>query len=202
MQFTYGNCATIVALLDKLVQYLMVASQHSTMLRKGGSFMVLADLLNIVFANKEDVMSKVHRSFKVHVEIEDNKQSKHAANSAKPQTGWLGKGNNAASSVAKAAKIINFWCFNPGFGMEQLLNAHVRSVILTSGTLAPLKPLIAELAIPVAQHLENPHIVDQSQVYVKIIGTGPDREQLISNYKNRYGQEATGTNTKQMLFSL
>ncbi|XP_030569109.1 regulator of telomere elongation helicase 1 homolog [Drosophila novamexicana] len=183
--FTYGNCATIVALLDKLVQYLMVASQHSTMLRKGGSFMVLADLLNIVFANKEDVMSKVHRSFKVHVEIEDNKQSKHAANSAKPQTGWLGKGNNAASSVAKAAKIINFWCFNPGFGMEQLLNAHVRSVILTSGTLAPLKPLIAELAIPVAQHLENPHIVDQSQVYVKIIGTGPDREQLISNYKNR-----------------
>ncbi|KAM8718412.1 hypothetical protein ACLKA7_001600 [Drosophila subpalustris] len=180
--FTYGNCATIVALLDKLVQYLMVASQH-TMLRKGGSFMLLSDLLNIVFANKEDVMSKVHLSFKVHVEIEESKQIKQTANS-KSNNGWLGKGNNTTTTT-KAAKVVNFWCFNPGFGMEQLLNTQVRSVILTSGTLAPLKPLIAELAIPVAHYLENPHIVDQSQVYVKIIGTGPDREQLISNYKNR-----------------
>lgn len=69
--------------------------------------------------------------------------------------------------------------------MEQLLNTNVRSVILTSGTLAPLKPLIAELSIPIAQRLENPHIVKSSQVYVKIIGSGPDREQLISNYQNR-----------------
>lgn len=180
--FTYGNCATIVALLDKLVQYLMVASQHS-MLRKGGSFMLLSDLLSIVFANKEDVMAKVHLSFKVHVEIEETKQTKQTANS-KTGTGWLSKGNNTTTAT-KIAKVVNFWCFNPGFGMEQLLNTHVRSVILTSGTLAPLKPLIAELAIPVAHYLENPHIVNESQVYVKIIGTGPDREQLISNYKNR-----------------
>ncbi|KAH8416818.1 hypothetical protein KR222_005993 [Zaprionus bogoriensis] len=178
--FNHGNCATVVALLDKLVQYLMVASQH-TMLRKGGSFMLLSDLLNIVFANKEDSMTKVHRSFKVHAEIEESKQIKQANSGA--NSGWLGKGNT--TTVTKTAKIINFWCFNPGFGMEQLLNSHVRSVILTSGTLAPLKPLIAELAIPVAQHLENPHIVNQTQVYVKIIGMGPDREQLISNYKNR-----------------
>ncbi|KAH8411729.1 hypothetical protein KR215_010257 [Drosophila sulfurigaster] len=181
--FTYGNCATIVGLLDKLVQYLMVASQHS-MLRKGGSFMLLSDLLNIVFANKEDVMGKVHVSFKVHVEIEESKQTKQTASSKANNSGWLGKGNNTTTTT-KTAKVINFWCFNPGFGMEQLLNTNVRSVILTSGTLAPLKPLIAELAIPVAHYLENPHIVDQSQVYVKIIGTGPDREQLISNYKNR-----------------
>lgn len=145
--------------------------------------MLLSDLLGIVFANKEDVMAKVHLSFKVHVEIEESKQTKQTTTS-KSNTGWLGKGNNTTTTT-KAAKVVNFWCFNPGFGMEQLLNTHVRSVILTSGTLAPLKPLIAELAIPVAHYLENPHIVNQSQVYVKIIGTGPDREQLISNYKNR-----------------
>lgn len=144
--------------------------------------MVLADLLNIVFANKEDTMAKVHRSFKVHAEIEESKQIRQTTSNNANTSGWLGKGN---TTTTKAAKVINFWCFNPGFGMEQLLNTHVRSVILTSGTLAPLKPLIAELAIPVAQHLENPHIVNQSQVYVKIIGMGPDREQLVSNYKNR-----------------
>ncbi|XP_068158803.1 regulator of telomere elongation helicase 1 homolog [Drosophila tropicalis] len=186
--FTYGNCASIVALLDKLVQYLMVASQNnsSMIMRKGGSFLVLAELLTIVFANKEDIMAKVHRSFKVHVEVEEAKQNAPKAAPKQQQGGWLGKGNNTSnSSSSNKAKVINFWCFNPGFGMEQLLNTQVRSVILTSGTLAPLKPLIAELAIPVAQHLENPHIVDQSQVYVKIIGTGPDRQQLISNFKNR-----------------
>ncbi|KAH8387488.1 hypothetical protein KR093_007325 [Drosophila rubida] len=181
--FTYANCATIVGLLDKLVQYLMVASQQSTMMRKGNSFLVLSELLNIVFANKEEILSKVDVSFKVHVELEEGRQSKQPA-AGKSSSGWLGKGNNATTS-AKTAKIINFWCFNPGFGMEQLLNTNVRSVILTSGTLAPLKPLIAELAIPVAHFLENPHIVDENQVYVKIIGTGPDREQLISNYRNR-----------------
>lgn len=69
--------------------------------------------------------------------------------------------------------------------MEQLLNASVRSIILTSGTLAPLKPFIAELSLPVYQELENPHIISSSQVFVRIIGNGPDREPLISNYQNR-----------------
>ena len=69
--------------------------------------------------------------------------------------------------------------------MEQLLNKNVRSIILTSGTLAPLKPLIAELAIPIKQTLENPHIVGKSQVCVKIVSYGPDKELLISNYQNR-----------------
>ncbi|KAH8266752.1 hypothetical protein KR026_000071 [Drosophila bipectinata] len=183
--FTYGNVATIVSLLDKLVQYLMVASQQQMSLRKGGSFTILSDLLTIVFANKESVMSKVHASFKVHVQVEESKQAPGKQAPAKQQGGWLSKAALTNGSTGKVAKIINFWCFNPGFGMEQLLNTQVRSVILTSGTLAPLKPLIAELAIPVAQHLENPHIVDQSQVYVKIIGTGPDRQPLISNYTNR-----------------
>ncbi|KAH8289163.1 hypothetical protein KR054_001059 [Drosophila jambulina] len=185
--FSYGNVATIVSLLDKLVQYLMVASQQMS-IRKGGTFTLLSDLLTIVFANKEDVMSKVYASFKVHVQLEETKQQQGQQKPGSKQQqagGWLSKGGALTSSSSKQAKIVNFWCFNPGFGMEQLLNTQVRSVILTSGTLAPLKPLIAELAIPVAQHLENPHIVDQSQVYVKIIGTGPDRQQLISNYTNR-----------------
>ncbi|XP_017055046.1 regulator of telomere elongation helicase 1 homolog isoform X2 [Drosophila ficusphila] len=180
--FTHGNCATIVSLLDKLVQYLMVASQQMS-IRKGGTFTMLSDLLTIVFGNKMEMMSKVYASFKVHVQVEEPNKGQPKQQGAKQQ-GWLSKGTTSIGSN-KAAKIVNFWCFNPGFGMEQLLNTQVRSVILTSGTLAPLKPLIAELAIPVAQHLENPHIVDQSQVYVKIIGTGPDRQQLISNYANR-----------------
>lgn len=69
--------------------------------------------------------------------------------------------------------------------MQQLLGKNTRSVILTSGTLAPLKPLITELAIPIAVRLENPHIVTKAQVCVKVVTHGPDKEQLLSNYENR-----------------
>lgn len=70
--------------------------------------------------------------------------------------------------------------------MQQLLGKNVRSVILTSGTLAPLKPLISELGIPIDVRLENPHIVTSAQVCVKIVSSGPDKERLISNYENRW----------------
>lgn len=69
--------------------------------------------------------------------------------------------------------------------MQQLLGKNTRSVILTSGTLAPLKPLISELGIPINVRLENPHIVSKAQVCVQIVGQGPDKEPLISNYENR-----------------
>lgn len=70
--------------------------------------------------------------------------------------------------------------------MQQLLGKNTRCVILTSGTLAPLKPLISELAIPISVSLENPHIVTLAQVCVKVVSHGPDKEPLLSNYQNRY----------------
>uniref|UniRef100_A0A1A9VRD2 Regulator of telomere elongation helicase 1 homolog n=1 Tax=Glossina austeni TaxID=7395 RepID=A0A1A9VRD2_GLOAU len=176
----YKTSKVVIALLEKLVQFLAVQSQTSK-LRKGKSYQTLADMLIIVFINKEDKIEKIYKSFKVHIQLEEIKQSqRHDSN----KDVWLSKNSNA-NSEKKVAKIINYWCFNPGFGMEQLLNKNARSIILTSGTLAPLKPLIAELALPVMQQLENPHIVSQSQVYVKIIGAGPDREPLMSNFQNR-----------------
>ena len=72
--------------------------------------------------------------------------------------------------------------------MQHLLGKNVRSIILTSGTLAPLKPLISELDIPINVRLENPHIVGGSQVFVKIIPQGSDKEPLNSNYENRFGR--------------
>lgn len=69
--------------------------------------------------------------------------------------------------------------------MQHLIGKNVRSIILTSGTLAPLKPLISELGIPISVRLENPHIIKSSQICVKVVPMGPDKEPLISNYDNR-----------------
>lgn len=72
------------------------------------------------------------------------------------------------------------------FRMNMLKEQGVRCVILTSGTLAPLAPLITELELDIKVHLENPHIVKQDQICVKILPNGPDGEQLTSTFKNRY----------------
>lgn len=71
------------------------------------------------------------------------------------------------------------------FSMNMLMEQGVRSVILTSGTLAPLQSLISELEINVKVCLENPHIVKSDQVCVKILSQGPDGEILNCNYQNR-----------------
>jgi len=42
--------------------------------------------------------------------------------------------------------------------------SQVRSIVLTSGTLAPLDSLAAELQVAFPHHLENPHIVEEHQV--------------------------------------
>lgn len=92
------------------------------------------------------------------------------------------------SSIYWPAKLFNWislmsWVLFSS--MQYLLGKNVRSIILTSGTLAPLKPLISELDIPISVNLENPHIVGPSQVCVKIISHGPDKETLNSNFQNR-----------------
>jgi len=55
-----------------------------------------------------------------------------------------------ASSWSEAQQIVdlktvNFWCFNSGETMKELLRGGVRNIILTSGTLAPLDSFAMEL---------------------------------------------------------
>lgn len=66
------------------------------------------------------------------------------------------------------------------------MSHRLKSLILTSGTLAPLKPLISELELNVGSRLENPHIITGEQICVKILSQGPDSETLNCNFQNRY----------------
>lgn len=59
---------------------------------------------------------------------------------------------------------LSYWCFSPGVSMRQLAAMHVRSVLLTSGTLSPLDSFAHELQLPFRISLENPHVVEPSQV--------------------------------------
>lgn len=56
----------------------------------------------------------------------------------------------------------SLWCLNPACIFEAI-GAQARSVIVTSGTLAPMTSFQSELGIPIAQQLEAPHVVAKSQ---------------------------------------
>lgn len=165
-----------MSVLDKIIEFTTVASQSNKM-KRTVAFDTILDVISVVFYGGIERLNKIYKCFKLHVEVEpEQTKQKRITDSS----GW-----NSKSTFKNKPKILNYWCFNPGFGMEQLLNKNIRSIILTSGTLAPLKPLIAELAFPVHHRLENPHIVNSSQVFVKVVASGPDKEPLMSNYENR-----------------
>lgn len=90
------------------------------------------------------------------------------------------------SAPAKTGgKRLDFWCFSSQFSMNSLRDLNVRSLILTSGTLAPLCALEAEMRMPFPISLENPHVIAPHQVWVGVVRRGPGGESLNSSFKTR-----------------
>lgn len=44
-----------------------------------------------------------------------------------------------------AGKVLSYWCFSPGYSMRELVRQGVRTLILTSGTLAPVSSFALEM---------------------------------------------------------
>ena len=56
------------------------------------------------------------------------------------------------------------YCFNPGFGFKLVLDQQPASIILTSGTLSPIKGIESELKCSFKIQLENTHVINKEQV--------------------------------------
>lgn len=69
--------------------------------------------------------------------------------------------------------------------VSKSVGLQVRSILLTSGTLSPLNSFAHELSIPFPVQLENPHVIDQSQVWVGVVPVGPSGHALNASYKTR-----------------
>lgn len=169
------NSPILINLLSKIAQYLAMAQSEGPFQRKGAALDTLEQFLSIVFMgnteNKQTFMKSIHKCYKVYVKLEESKNTESKAF-------WTPKSKTAG-------RVINYWCFNPGFGMKMLMAQGVHCVILTSGTLAPLPPLISELELRNTITLENTHVIKSEQVFVSVITAGPDNETLICNYNNR-----------------
>lgn len=145
--------------------------------RRGGSrstsykLHALHDALSLAFStyiegpNGEPNPSSPHHGYRVHVHLE-----RHRATDVPLPT-------------------LSYWCFSPGQTMTALTEMNVRSILLTSGTLAPLGSFAQELSIPFPVRLENPHVIDPSQVWIGVVPRGPQGHALNSSYQTRNAPE-------------
>lgn len=80
----------------------------------------------------------------------------------------------AKPSNPASGRTLSYWSFKPALAMRKMTNLNLRSLLLTSGTLAPLDAFASELGLPFPVRLENPHVVTAPQVWAGVVKSGPD----------------------------
>ncbi|XP_023560106.1 regulator of telomere elongation helicase 1 isoform X3 [Octodon degus] len=175
-QITFQSQACILESLDQIIQHL---AGRAGVFTSTAGLQKLMDIIQIVFSlDPAEGSPGLSQSYKVHIH---------------PDTGpWrAAQHSDAWSSTAsrKQGKVLSYWCFSPGHSMRELLCQGVRTLILTSGTLAPLSSFALEMQIPFPVCLENPHVIDQHQLWVGVIPRGPDGTELSSAFDKRFSEE-------------
>ena len=82
-------------------------------------------------------------------------------------------------------RTISYWCFAPSLAMRELTFLNVRSILITSGTLAPLPSFSMELGLKFDVQLENDHVIQPDQICVRVLGKGVSGKELSSKYGRR-----------------
>lgn len=93
---------------------------------------------------------KHHQFFRVYMRNEDARK--------KAREGW-----NTDAVTTRLSRILSVWCLSPGCTMKTIASSGIHSMLITSGTLSPMEPLLKELVIPFKVQLSNPHIIKSSQ---------------------------------------
>uniref|UniRef100_A0A8C5F3L2 Regulator of telomere elongation helicase 1 n=1 Tax=Gadus morhua TaxID=8049 RepID=A0A8C5F3L2_GADMO len=168
------------AMCDALEQITTYVTGKTGIFMNTAGLQKLSEIFQLVFCGepKEGNPEKEMQANTVHIH-KDNSFNK------KPQKVdvW------ASSSTKKLGNILSYWCFSPGFSMQDLKRQGVRSIILTSGTLSPLQSFTAEMQIPFPVALENTHVIQRDQIFVGVVDQGPDGVQLSSTYDRRFVPE-------------
>ncbi|KAG7521076.1 regulator of telomere elongation helicase 1 isoform X1 [Solea senegalensis] len=175
---TYDSKTAVYEALEQISGYL--AGQTGVFLNTNG-LQKLSDIIQLVFCGEpsdkdRDLQMQTNTAhFKVHIH-KDNSFNRKKQNTDV----W------ASTASKKQGNILSYWCFSPGFSMQELVNQGVRSIILTSGTLSPLSSFTSEMRIEFPVCLENSHVIERDQIFVSVIDRGPDGVQLSSAFDRRF----------------
>ncbi|XP_070696234.1 regulator of telomere elongation helicase 1 [Pempheris klunzingeri] len=176
---TYSSKTAVYEALETITGYL--TGQPGIFLNTSG-LQKLANIIQLVFCgepsekDRQQQMEYNTAHFKVHIHRDTSHLKKKPSSDV-----W--------ASSKKQGNILSYWCFSPGFSMQELVNQQVRCIILTSGTLSPLSSFTSEMRIEFPVILENGHVIERDQILVSVIDQGPDRVQLSSAFDRRFVPE-------------
>ncbi|XP_054602371.2 regulator of telomere elongation helicase 1 isoform X2 [Nothobranchius furzeri] len=175
---TYSTKTAVYEALEQIIGSL--TGKPGAFLNSNG-LQKLADIIQLVFSGEPSELDRQRKMesysayFKVHIHRDTSAAKKKQA--ADP---W------ASASSKKQGNILSYWCFSPGFSMQELVNQGVRCIILTSGTLSPLTTFTSEMRIDFPVLLENGHVISRDQIYVRVLDQGPDSVVLSSAFNRRF----------------
>ncbi|XP_029075920.1 regulator of telomere elongation helicase 1 isoform X12 [Monodon monoceros] len=180
-QITFHTKGCILDSLDQIIQHL---AGRAGLFTNTAGLQKLADIIQIVFSvdpaegGPSAMVGPGCQSYKVHIHPDAGHRR-----TAQRSDAWN------ATAARKQGKVLSYWCFSPGHSMRELVHQGVRTLILTSGTLAPVSSFTLEMQIPFPVCLENPHVIDKHQIWVGIVPKGPDGAQLSSAFDKRFSDE-------------
>nr|XP_031543813.1 regulator of telomere elongation helicase 1 [Vicugna pacos] len=181
-QITFQSKGCILDFLDQIIQHL---AGRAGLFTNTAGLQKLADIIQSVFSVDPAeggpgsmVGPGASQSYKVHIHPDVGHRRV-----AQRSDAWN------ITAARKQGKVLSYWCFSPGHSVRELVRQGVRSLILTSGTLAPVSSFALEMQIPFPVCLENPHVIDKHQIWVGIVPKGPDGAQLSSAFDKRFSEE-------------
>ncbi|KAM4842533.1 regulator of telomere elongation helicase 1 [Thomomys bottae] len=183
-QITFQTKGCILDSLDQIIQHLAGRTAAGVFTHTAG-LQKLMDIIQIVFSvdpsegSPDFVVGRgVSQSYKVHIHSDTSHRK-----AVQRSDSW------STTTSRKPGKVLSYWCFSPGHSMRELVLQGARTIILTSGTLAPLSSFALEMQIPFPVCLENPHVISRHQFWVGVIPRGPDGAQLSSAFDKRFSEE-------------
>ncbi|XP_030069304.1 regulator of telomere elongation helicase 1 [Microcaecilia unicolor] len=182
-QITFRTKAELLESLEQIIQFLGGGTRR--MYNNTVGLQKLHDIIQTVFSMEPEdgksssvVGQMVSKHYRVHIHQDTSQQKK------KTRVDLWG-----STVTKKQGKTLSYWCFSPGYSMQELVRQGLRTIILTSGTLSPLTSFAMEMQIPFPISLENPHVINKHQIWVGIVPKGPDGVLLSSAYDRRFTVE-------------
>jgi hypothetical protein len=76
-------------------------------------------------------------------------------------------------------------CFSAAVAMRFLQSRGTRSILMTSGTLAPLNNFMASMGVEFGANLESGHCARAEQLIVGALQRGPNGGELLGTFQKR-----------------
>uniref|UniRef100_W5M0Q7 Regulator of telomere elongation helicase 1 n=1 Tax=Lepisosteus oculatus TaxID=7918 RepID=W5M0Q7_LEPOC len=138
VHLTFETKSSVLEALEQITGFL--AGRPGVFINTAG-LQKLSDIIQIVFsvdppegAPGFDMEQSIAKHYKVHIHRDTSSHKKKQSTDI-----W------SSSSSKKQGNVLSYWCFSPGFSMQELLHQGVRCIILTSGTLSPLSSFTSEM---------------------------------------------------------